>query len=231
VLAPMVTLCRQSVNHAFLPIMSRLQSAGDIPGMLRLNGRANVMVGTLLYPVLALVFVFAEEIVTIVYTSAYVEAAPVMRVYIIGLAALVIDMSGIMMLLREGYFQMRMSLVVLMISIALSWTAAHEVGLAGAAVGSVTAIYLDRLATLRRISRRTDVAMSRLQDWRALLSLVAFAAIAAVCAWEVVSHYFAGSGPFLRLAVGTTTLAAGYGALYWLVGSGGWPRAAQKTAA
>ena len=66
--------------------MSRMQAAGDVRGMLELNSRANVMVGTLLYPLLAFAFAFADELVTLVYTAAYLEAAPVMRVYIVGMA-------------------------------------------------------------------------------------------------------------------------------------------------
>jgi sugar phosphate isomerase/epimerase len=38
VLAPLVQICRQSVNHVFLPSMSRLQNAGDITGMLAEHG-------------------------------------------------------------------------------------------------------------------------------------------------------------------------------------------------
>src|SRR5512141_1625770 len=47
VLAPLVQICRQSVNHVCLPSMSRLQSSGDLAGMLALNSRANAMVALL----------------------------------------------------------------------------------------------------------------------------------------------------------------------------------------
>jgi len=231
VLAPLVTLCRQSVSLVFLPLMSRLEADGDIRGMLDLNSRENVMVGTLLYPLLAFVFVFAEEVVTVVYTAQYIDAAPVMRVYIVGLAALVIHFSGIMMLLREGTFQMCMSFVVLMISIALSWVGAHQWGPAGAAVGSVTAIYLDRIATLHRIAVRSRVGWRHLQDWRAQGSLLLFAAIGAAFAWELVSVYFATHGPIVRLAVGTATVAGVYGLLYWIFRLGGWVKPAPKPVA
>jgi O-antigen/teichoic acid export membrane protein len=216
VLAPLVTLCRQSVSQVFLPMMSRLQANGDIPGMIGLNSRANMMVGTLLYPLLAFVFVFAEEIVTIVYTAKYIEAAPVMRVYIVGLAALVINLSGITLLLREGVFQMRMSFVVLLISIALSWIAALHYGLPGAAAGSVTAIYLDRLATLRRISVRTGISFGRLQDWGSLGLLLLYAVVAAGFAWALVDAYFAPSGPFIRVVVGAASVALAFGTMYGL---------------
>ncbi len=56
VLAPLVNLFRVSINAPFLPSMSRLQAAGDIAGMIELNNRANVLVGALLFPLLAFVF-------------------------------------------------------------------------------------------------------------------------------------------------------------------------------
>jgi O-antigen/teichoic acid export membrane protein len=223
VLGPLVHLCRQSVFHTFLPSLSRLQAAGDIPGMLKLNTRAGVMVGAVVYPLLAFAFVFAEEIVTIIYTAAYVDAAPVMRVFIVGFAGLVVDLGSTMLVLRQGVFIMRVSLVTLALSVALSWFSAHAFGLPGAAVGSVTAIYVDYVVILRRLALFTGVPVRQLQDWRALGLLVLFAAFAAAIAWSIVDRYFAASGPLARVIVGGTLVAAVYGAMAALAGIGrGW---------
>jgi O-antigen/teichoic acid export membrane protein len=213
VLGPLVQLFRQSVLHAFLPSMSRLQAAGDFPGMLELNSRANAIVGVLVYPLLAFAFVFAEEIVTIIYTAAYVDAAPVMRVYIIGLAALVVEIASIMFLLRQGAYAMGVGLVALILSVALSWSSAHTFGLAGAAVGSVTAIYIDLIATLRRIAMCTGIPFRQLQNWRALGLSMLCAVLAAAFAWWMVGMYFTASGPLVRVTVGGALLTAAYGTM------------------
>lgn len=220
ILAPLISLFRQSVNNAFLPSMSRLQAAGDLPGMIELNSRANVMVGSFIYPLLAFAFVFAEEVVTVVYTAAYVEAAPVMRVYTIGFLASVVELATVMLLLRQGGFVMRLNLLVLPLSVALSWYAAHRFGFAGAAAGSVAAIYIDRIATLRRVALHSGVAFRRLQDWRSLGQLMLSAALAAILAWCIVVLYFGTSAPLVRLAVGGAVLAVGYGAVAVLLGVG-----------
>jgi O-antigen/teichoic acid export membrane protein len=223
VLGPLAHLCRHSVFHAFLPTLSRLQAAGDIRGMLDLKSRANVLVGALVYPMLAFAFVFAEEIVTIVYTATYVDAAPVMRVSIVGYAALVVELTSIMQLLRQGAFTMRVGLIALILSVALSWFSAHPFGLAGAAAGSVVAIYFDLIATLRQTSLSTGVPLRRLQDWRALGLLIVFAALAAGFAWGVTNLYFAASGPLVRLIVGGAFLTAAYAAMAASFGMGrGW---------
>ena len=219
-LGPLVTLFRQSVNYAFLPSMSRLQAVDDIRGMLDLNSRANIMVGTLVCPLLAFAFAFAEELVTIVYTGTYLDAAPVMRVYVIGFAALVVELASITMLLRQAVFVMGLNLVALGFSVTLNWFSARHFGLAGAAVGSVVAIYFDRIVTLRRISLHTRVPLRQLQDWRTLGQLMLFSALAAALAWGMVDRYFAENGPLVRVAVGGTLLTAAYGMMHLFFGMG-----------
>src|SRR5260221_708763 len=223
VLGPLVHLCRQSVFHTVLPSLSRLQAAGDIRGMLKLNSRASVMVGALLYPLLAFAFVFAEEIVTIIYTAAYADAVPVMRVFIVGFAGLVVDLGSTMLVLRQGAYMMRVSLVTLVVSVALSWFSAHAFGLAGAAMGSVTVVYIDYVVILRHIAVCTGIPVRQLQDWRTLGLLILFAALAAAIALSMTDRHVATGGPLVRLVFGGLLLAAVYTAMAALAGVGrGW---------
>jgi O-antigen/teichoic acid export membrane protein len=213
VLAPLVNLCRMSINYAFLPSMSRLQAAGNIAATLELNSRANTMVGMLVYPLLAFAFVFAEELITLVYTGTYVDAAPVMRVYIAGLAALVVELASITLLLRLGGFVLAVNAVALVVSVAINWIAALHFGLVGAALGTVTTIFADRIASLARIARQTGIPVSRLQDWRALGASLLFAALAAVLSWAVTDRFFAAAGPLTRLIAGGAVLAVAYASM------------------
>lgn len=216
VLGPMVNLFRQSINHVFLPSMSRLQASGNMAGMVELNNRANVMVATLVYPLLVFAFVFAEEIVTLIYTQRYEAAAPVMRVYIAGLLVFVVELSSIMLLMREGAFALRLNLAVLAASIALSWLGAERFGLAGAALGSTLALYADRYATLRRIVAATGVPLRDLQDWGALAWLLTISAVAGALAWVVVGGRLPADGLPLRLFVGAIVMTTVYGMLWGL---------------
>lgn len=210
VLGPMVNLFRLSINHAFLPTMSRLQAAGNVDGMLELNSRANVLVGQMVYPLLAFAFVFAEELITVVYTESYLDAAPVMRCYVFSMLAMVVELASITLLLKEGVFAMRLNLSVLGISVALSALGALFFGLPGAAAGSVLMIYVDRLSTLKMIARRVDRPLAALQDWRTLALLMAFAAAGGLLAWLVVGHYLNAQPPLVRLLCGAAVIGAIY---------------------
>jgi O-antigen/teichoic acid export membrane protein len=209
--------------------MSRLQAAGDVRGMIDLNSRANATVALLLLPALAFAFAFAGEIVTVIYTASYLEAAPVMRVYICGLAVGVLEIWSLLLLLRQGTFALRVNLAALAISISLSWFGAHHLGLAGAAIGSVTAIYFDRVIMLRRIATRTGIPIRRLQRWGELATTFALAVLSAAAARGVVDHYWSASAPALRLAAGAAVLTALFVCLFVLLGIGrGWLATAQK---
>lgn len=220
VLGPLVNLFRLSVNHAFLPSMSRLQASGDMAGMLNLNSRANVMVGQMVFPLLAFAFVFAEEMITLVYTSSYLEAATVMRVYLFSLVAMVVELFSLTLLLKEGAFSLRLNLCLLGLSVALSWLGASFLGLPGAAAGSVIVLYLDRFATLRRIAKRLTLPMSELQDWRTLGLLLLISAVAGALAWALTEHFWLEHGPIVRMAIGGSILLASYALLHTLYGNG-----------
>jgi O-antigen/teichoic acid export membrane protein len=212
IVAHVVHIFRVSVLEAVLPSMSRLQAAGDLRGMMEMASRANVLVGTLLYPLLGFAFVFAHDIVTVVYTTSYSEAAPVMRVYILGMLPMVIEMGSLILLLRQGPYAMAVTALALCLSIAASWTAAQHFGLPGAAAGSVLAVFLDRALMLRRVSQQTGIALRRLQDWRSLGNALALAAVSAALAWVLVERVLPDREPLARLALGAAVLGLAYAA-------------------
>ena len=208
----LMLVLRRSVMQSFLPSMSRLQAAGDLRAVLELNSRGNILVARLLYPVLAFAFVFAEEIVTVLYTSAYLEAAPAIRTYVVGMLPMAIETGSLVLLLRRGGFALRLTGFTLVVSVALSWSAALWFGLAGAAAGSVVSHYVERGLMLRHLARHTGIALARLQDWGSLVMALAFAAATAALAWILVERVLAGRGPLVHLAAGAAVFALAYAA-------------------
>lgn len=216
VLSPLVQVFRQSVNAVFLPSMSRLESAGEVHAMIGLNGRANAMVALLAYPMLAFAFTFAEEVIVLVYTRTYLDAAPVLRLYAIGLLAYVVELVSVLFVLRQGAFSARVNALVLLIALPLSYFGATRWGLVGAAIGSVAAVYVERVLTLQRIARLTGMRVRRLQDWGALAGILGASAIASGVAGALLRD--AAWPPLATLAAGGLVVAALYPAALYLTG-------------
>jgi O-antigen/teichoic acid export membrane protein len=218
VLGPMVNLFRKSVNHVFLPSMSRLHSGGDIRGVLAMNSRANAMVAMFVFPLLAFVFAFAHPLIALVYTPTYLDAVPVLRLYIVGLVAFVIELNSILLLLKQGGFSLRLNAVTLVMSVALSYWGAIHIGLAGAAIGSISMIFLERAILLRRIARVTGEPVAALQDWKRLAAMLVSAAVAAaIAALAIGSWHFT---DLLNLTAGAIVMAIAYPAAMLVMGQG-----------
>jgi O-antigen/teichoic acid export membrane protein len=210
VLAPLVYVFRHSVLEAFLPSMSRLEAAGDVRGMLEMSSRGNVLVASLIFPALALAFGFADDLISVIYTPAYLDAAPVMRVYVLGMAAMVIEVGSVLLLLRQGRYALGVNTLALAVSATVSLCAASRVGLAGAAAGSVAAVYLERCLTLRRIVVASGIALRDLQDWPALARAFGSSALAAALAVISVDLVEPSSPPLARLLTGGAILGLAY---------------------
>lgn len=216
VLGPVVQMCRQSVNHVFLPSMSRMHSSGDVRAMLALNSRANAMVALLVFPLLAFAFVFAVPLITLVYTATYVDAVPVLRIYVFGLMMLVIEIQSVLFLMKQGAFAAWVNGLVLALAIPLSYFGAMTWGLPGAAVGSVVALYSERALSLTRLARLSDTPLVKLQDWTTLAGILGAAALSASIAGVALSY--AHPGPFWQLAAGAGAMAVVYPASLFLMG-------------
>ena len=209
-----VHIFRVSVLDVLLPQMSRLHAAGDMRGMVEMNRRGNMLVGSLLYPLLAFTFVFAEEIVTLVYTAAYVEAAAAIRVYVLALALRVIEVASLLLMLGLGRFALKVNALALVVCVLVSWLGARHFGLAGAAAGSVVAAYLDRALLVRSICARSGVPLVELQDWRGIGYAMGFAALAGILAWGTVEVASGHGTALVRLIIGGAVFAGVYGCLY-----------------
>lgn len=207
-----VHLFRHSVLQALMPQLSRLHASGDVRGMVEMNRRANILVTKLLYPLFAFLFVFAEEVVTVIYTAAYVEASAAIRVYIIAAALRVLEVGSLLLMLGLGRVAIQVNALSLAVSVLVSWFGAHHFGLAGAAAGSLVAVYIDRALLLRSIAARSGVSLGELQDWRSLGRLIALAAATGALAWGM-GMAWAESGPLPRLIAGGAVFAALYGGM------------------
>lgn len=216
VLAPLVQICRQSVNNVFLPSMSRLQSSGDMQGVLALNCRANCMVALLVYPMLAFAFVFAESVITLIYTATYLDAVPVLRLYVVGLVAFVVELVSVLFVMKQGPFAAKVNAIVLCIAVPLSLAGALRWGLPGAALGSVAAIYTERFLSLKRIATLTDTPVSRLQGWGTLAGILGAAVLAAACAGAAM--HFTHWKPLATIAAGGLILAVTYPPALFIMG-------------
>lgn len=183
VVLPLASLIRQAVSNAILPSMNARHHDGDILGAVEINRDANTLTAALLFPVLAFLFVFAEEVIALIYTDLYVSGAQPMRIYLLGLVGQAFVVNNLLITLAQGGFQMRLNGLFLPIAIILSFAGAHMFGLMGAALGSAITQWGSHMISIRHVSRISRIEIFRLLDLRALLQFSVCASVAGFLAY------------------------------------------------
>lgn len=177
-LAPVMLMARRSVGLVLMPSMSRAQGRGDLQAMLVANQKGNLIVAVFMAPVLAVVAVYADVLISLVYTSDYIDAANVLRVFVLMWLLQIIDFNSLVVMMKEGGYLSKINAPLVLVSVAVSFGGASLFGLPGAALGGVVATYIERFFLARRLAVRLGVPFHRIQPWgiTAGISMISIAA-------------------------------------------------------
>ena len=137
-----------------------------------------------------------------------------MRVYAVGMAVLVLEHASVLLLLRQGTVALGVNAAALAVSVAVSWTAAGLIGLAGAAAGNVVAwcatarscCDASRSGSVSRCASCRTGAGSR----RRLAYAIGCVVLIRVAVDLLIEH-----GALARLALGACNLALVYAPILW----------------
>lgn len=167
VITPLVVMLRISISRSIVSSLQKLAHENRFDEMLALNTRANIVAASMLVPLIAFVFAFADELVVIIYTERYAAAADVMRVICIGLLSFCVEYLSLNRCFRVGRKVATFDGALLVFSVLVSSYLGHRIGLQGVVVGSSLGLFLGALFGLRLAMLQTGRPLARMQDWGA----------------------------------------------------------------
>jgi O-antigen/teichoic acid export membrane protein len=177
-LMPFVVL-RGILGNLLLPKMSHLHSLGRHEELLRLNNQGNVIVSAVMFPAIAALFAFSDEVIQFLFTKEYVSGSPVLRIYLVQ-TLIFAEITTLLNVFGQGSANMRYEGSILPFAVITSLVGAWYYGLPGAAIGSVLATFVTHTLCLRRLSKVMSVPIARLQDWKNLGKILSISAVCAV---------------------------------------------------
>ena len=180
VFTPLQTLVRVTVNQVIQPELSRMQANDDLAGIKELGRRSNLAVALLLFPSIAFIGLWAEEILAVLFTNRYSGAAPVVRIYLLVMAIESMDIAMILMAMRQGRFLMIVDAIALPVAIGSAFLGAHLFGMIGAAAGGVVGALSAQMIIYPKYGELSETRFGMIQDWSAIGRVVL--ASAAACA-------------------------------------------------
>ncbi|HKQ80557.1 MAG TPA: oligosaccharide flippase family protein [Blastocatellia bacterium] len=152
---PLLGLLTASFGSALIPEVSQLAAAGDQRGIIPIWLNAVRKLALVVVPICALTFVLRYEIITLLFTNAYREAAPLFGIYLF-IALLPMTLTGSLIRAHEEfkYFRFKLHLALLPVTFGALYVGIHAAGLIGAAVAVVVTQTLEAAIVLTAVGRR-----------------------------------------------------------------------------
>src|SRR5215470_16930845 len=130
---PLLGLLTTSFSSALIPEVSKLAAAGDQRAIIPIWLNAARKLALVVVPICALMFVLRYEIITLLFTSAYIGAAPLFGIYLIS-ALLPITLTGAPIRAHDEFkfFRFKLHLALLPVTFVALYAGIHAAGLIGA---------------------------------------------------------------------------------------------------
>ena len=159
-----------SFSGALIPEVSRLAAAGERRAIIPIWLNAVRKLALVVVPICALMFVLRYEIITLLFTSAYSEAAPLFGIYLFS-ALLPMTLTGAPIRAHEEFkfFRFKLHLALLPVTFGALYVGIHAAGLIGAVSALVGLQTLEAAIVLAAVGRRLGFVVGDLRHLRPAL--------------------------------------------------------------
>lgn len=201
------TLVRQPITNALLPQISGAFKQCDYAAAISHICKGSAAIQLFSLPFFAWLYMVAPDLVTLVYTERYREAADVVRIYVVGLALATLGGGYLMPVLNLGKFSLVLNACGLLVSVIFSYLAAIELGYRGAVAGSMVSLVLMEYCALFLAARQLETKTVELCNLR--IAARACACTGLGISAGLLSAAWAGQfGPGVSIAVSSLAFAA-----------------------
>jgi|KBSMisStaDraftv2_1062788.scaffolds.fasta_scaffold38131_2 O-antigen/teichoic acid export membrane protein len=239
---PLVSSLAYSVTNTLVPTLTLTHAKGDRDGFLRYWHGSVEKIATIMMPVFFYFLILAEPAMRLLFSAEFAAAAVPFRVYLFLLPLRLCSYGSVLRALGETKPILTTSLVALAINAVLIFPLYHLMGIAGPALASDLALFVNIVLLLGRIRVHLNLDWSRVLPFKHLLRTTLVAAVAALPLLAVLRFV---KGDLLQLLIGLAVLTLIYlvlgrrthviakGDLHYLVGlatlRGLWDRRAARS--
>lgn len=213
---PVVSSLAMVVGAVFLPRFTRMFNNGERREALAIWRHSARKLALVVVPVAMAIFVTAEELIAVLFTASYVDAAPVFRCYCILAIVRVADFGSLLIAAGKPGYVLRSTAWALAINFAVSCSLVVLMGYVGPAIGTASTVVPMLLASSFYVAKAWGVNISQIFPLYAYLRVVATAGLPAMIAYwikAVTDH-----SPFATIALTWLVVFGGFAAIGSLSG-------------
>src|SRR5262245_1047919 len=207
---PLFGLLTTSFGSALIPEVSKLAAAGERRAIIPIWLDAVRKLALVVVPICALMFALRYEIITLLFTNAYREAAPLFGIYLFS-ALLPATLTGSPIRAHEEFkfFRFKLHLALLPVTFVALYVGIHAAGLTGAVIALVGTQTLEAAIAVTAVGRRLGFVAGDLRHLTPALK-TALAAVAASLAAFAVKLPLANAHALVKMLL----CGSAFGAVY-----------------
>jgi O-antigen/teichoic acid export membrane protein len=160
-------------------------TAGDIEGFLTLWHESLTKLALPVFAVAAFLMVFAEPVVTGLFSSTYAASVWPFQIYLLLLPIRITIPGQVLASLGETKFVFKAMAASMIVNVVLGYILIRSIGWLGPAFSAVCSGYLFAILIMREIQKRLTVSLHQLMPWNALGRVALVAMLAAVASLPV----------------------------------------------
>ncbi len=163
---PFIGAVTGAVSTVTLPEMVRRQTAGGLGASLAVWQEASIVTSSLVLPLLLALGLEAREVIEFVFGPSYVEAAPVMQIFLLVVARSCVDFAVPLRAIGKARPFVVCNIVGLIANAALLWVLFRPYGMIGAVIAFTLSAMIEPLLLAPIVLREYQVSLTRLLPWR-----------------------------------------------------------------
>jgi O-antigen/teichoic acid export membrane protein len=204
---PFVNIFAYTLGGVLLPKYVEFYKEGKTEEVLKLWHESIRQVALIMFAIFSLCFFFAREVITVLFTDAYLASTSIFKIYLLLLPIQITAYGSILRATRNTKHILYVTLMELTLNLSLSLILVKFMGSRGPAVATILTRFSGVSYYLLVIKKILKVDIKGVFPWKVLLKEFA---VAFACGWLI--HFLAAyqaCGPGKLLLVGSA-----YGAIY-----------------
>ena len=195
---PFIAQIRSAVNDVALPEMSKMYLGRNLSGIVGLWHSSIRKISLLILPMFVFSFVFAPEIIIILFSSNYLNSTLYFRIYLFLIIIRVASYGLILQAIGKTSEIFRGAVIFLIINLILNIVLVRIIGLAGPAVATVIATFVLALYYVLVIRKFMEFSFNKILPWLEITKTLLFSILSIVPILPLVPMNF---NPVLKIVL------------------------------
>lgn len=174
---PLVGVLPYSISNVIQPKLVEYYNKGEQDKFINLWHESVRKISLIILPVSVLLFVIAQQFITLLYTGNYIESTSIFRIYLCSLPVRVTAYGPVLMAMGHPRLVLGAAFIGLCLNLVLNFFFLHIIGFVGPAVATVFTIYAITIFYLLKISSLAHISLVEVFPFKEFLKVLGVAGL------------------------------------------------------